>query len=804
MSSLLNWPRLLAILLLIGCTVLVGCENSKDKAQSHYENGLELVEQNKLVKAKLEFRNTLKLDKEHTSALFELGNVEFAQKNYVGAVRIFLGVAEADPKHVVARVNLARIFLLANKMDDALKFADEAYALDSKHVNVLAIKAALAIRQKSYEDAIRFAEAALQADANSVDALMVLAAERVEHSDPKGALAFLERGIAGEEKNLGLQVFKIKVLEQLNDLQGIEQTLVRLSVLYPSQLAIHNNLAKWYLRRDDKDAAEDVVRKYLSNNPDDEKAGSNLVGFVRNQRGIAEAEKELSALINTSSSDSFDYNFALAELIYEKGDTEKANEYLRKLIADNGGNENGVKAQLFLARRLLSQNKQEEALSLAESVIADDAKNVDALLVRASIKTTKNNYPSAIEDLRNALNEEPRSVNILQALATVYERNGQIVLAEENLAKAVEIQEFKGGTGLELARFLVRYGKPKRAESVLGNVIQKTPGDEDALKQLAQLKLGRGDWQGAGKIAETLAKVNDNNKLFVNRVRAQVLAGQNQIDKSIRILQEAALDDPSDVSPTADLFRLYVRSKKFDAAEELVNSELETNPSNVLAHVRMGFLHNLQNNIDAAEASYKKAIEVDKVSGNGHYALASFYSREARFEEAEKTVRDGLALNKRSLPMQLLLANILEVGQNYEEAISVYEDMYLAEPRSLIVANNLASLLSEFSTNSDSLQKAYDIAYSRFRNSNVPQFLDTLGWIHVKREEFGDAVSHLRKAAEGLPNNGVVQFHLGMAYKGLGRDELAIASLKKAEALMKNQDLREKDVLMKSLKELSE
>jgi hypothetical protein len=42
----------------------------------------------------------------------------------------------------------------------------------------------------------------------------------------------------------------------------------------------------------------------------------------------------------------------------------------------------------------------------------------------------------------------------------------------------------------------------------------------------------------------------------------------------------------------------------------------------------------------------------------------------------------------------------------------------------------------------------------------------------------------LKSAAEKLSDNGVVNYHLGMAYKDLGQKDLAVASLEKALALV--------------------
>ena len=73
--------------------------------------------------------------------------------------------------------------------------------------------------------------------------------------------------------------------------------------------------------------------------------------------------------------------------------------------------------------------------------------------------------PSA--DLLDALNYLPRSTDLMLALATAYERNGLIELADKQLADATRVSDLDPNVGLEYAAFLQRRGSIARAEDVL-------------------------------------------------------------------------------------------------------------------------------------------------------------------------------------------------------------------------------------------------------------------------------------------------------------------------------------------------
>ena len=83
--------------------------------------------------------------------------------------------------------------------------------------------------------------------------------------------------------------------------------------------------------------------------------------------------------------------------------------------------------------------------------------------------------------------------------------------------------------------------------------------------------------------------------------------------------------------------------------------------------------------------------------------------------------------------------------------------------------NNLASLLSESRNDAKSLERAYELA-QRLDPAASPYFQDTLGWIHYLRSENTLALGMLRSAADKLPNEPAVLYHLGMVYAAFGTE----------------------------------
>jgi tetratricopeptide (TPR) repeat protein len=162
-------------------------------------------------------------------------------------------------------------------------------------------------------------------------------------------------------------------------------------------------------------------------------------------------------------------------------------------------------------------------------------------------------------------------------------------------------------------------------------------------------------------------------------------------------------------------------------------------------------------------------------------------------------VQAGLQQQPKAYALHLNRANLLEAKGEYDTAIAEYESMLKDQPGSMIVANNLASLLADHRADKASLAQASSIA-ALLKNSDVPQFKDTLAWVSYQQGDYPTAILLLEDAATKLTNNALVQYHLGMSYLAVGQDAKAMERFKKVgELAPNNTELKQKiDAALKS------
>lgn len=132
--------------------------------------------------------------------------------------------------------------------------------------------------------------------------------------------------------------------------------------------------------------------------------------------------------------------------------------------------------------------------------------------------------------------------------------------------------------------------------------------------------------------------------------------------------------------------------------------------------------------------------------------------------------------------IRLSMAGLQILKGNSDDAISQYEAILTDRPNALVAVNNLASLLLDNRADPQSLARAVSLSET-LKNSNVPQFQDTVGWAQYKQGDFRSAISTLESAIAKQPSIAALRYHLGMSYAAAGQKEKAAEQFKAASAL---------------------
>ncbi|MFN3262671.1 MAG: tetratricopeptide repeat protein [Pikeienuella sp.] len=771
-------PLRVALTLAAGLA-LAGCDSAEDRLARHLANAEEHLAAGAPEKATLELRNALSLDANNVKAHMGMATIYEGQRNFPAMLAHLNKVLESDPTNVDALVKVGQMMMLGNRLDEALTNANEALAAAPQDVAAMVLKAGVSLRLGNFANAVELAQAAIALDPDNPTAHAVLIGERLQAGDAAGARAIADDITTRAPEDLGVALVKLQIVEQEGDEEALIAYMREMVSRFPDQVVLRRGLAQLHIRRDEFDLAEAELRAIAEAAPDDPQPALAVVQFLNSVSGIDAARAELASLVE-SRADKAPFEIALAELDYAVGAKDEAKARLESMIEREAANADVANSiRLILARQFLRDEKREDALALVQTVLEADAANVDALAIRSALRYDAGEYDAALLDARAALASAPDNAQLLLLSGRTNMRAGNADLAGENFASAMRASGYAPEVTMEYVSYLRLRQRSDAILTVLAEAVARHPSDETLLTELAAAQLRAGDWVGAEETSNRLASVDKDT---AQRVRAASLTGRERFDESLALLGELAEGGEGQDSTLASIIQVYARAGRIDEARTFLNDVLTENPANARALLLRGFLSASEDDLEAAEADYRAAVAADPTDPAAALTLARVLMSKGDEAAAIAAAEEAIATVSSTGMLRLFIGGIHEGARRFDEAIAQYRAMFEEQPTSLVAANNLASLLTEHkSDDPEAIAEAARISVV-LRNIEVPAFQDTFGWVQHLNGDSELALRHLIPAADGLPDNPYVRYHIGAVYAALGDAAAARPHLEAAVA----------------------
>ncbi|MEM6487474.1 MAG: tetratricopeptide repeat protein [Pseudomonadota bacterium] len=772
--------RASTVALLTGALLLAACDSVEERIAGHMERAEQLSVDGEPEKAIVELRNVLQLKADHVEARLKIARLLEDGGNFQAAVGHYLVAVENDVTNVDARVRLAQYMLVTNQLDRALELSDQAYELRPRDPDVLAVRASTAFQMDEKDFAIELASRAVEIEPTHAAANVVLITHQVEAGDLDTALAMADTILEVHGEDLSLHLMKLRLLELM---QRPEAALEQLELIvrdFPKIATARSALATQYIERGQLDEAEAQLREILALRPGDVDSQLEVIRFLLANRGFDAAETEVMSAIDAAE-DPWPFQETLSAL-YEQNDRDDDAIAVMQAIVD-AGEGNVIGAKVRLAQFAIRREERDRAETLVDDVLTTDPENVDALAIRGALQLERNEYDAAIETLRVGLSAEPEDVRLLLLSGRAHMLNGNDALGSDQLATATRVSNYRPDVALEYTRYLLQRGRLDGAEAVLSEAARRAPNDRELLTALADLRLRQEDWVGAEAVAAQLRELDDG-AVLAERVIAASMSGQEKFAESAQILQGLANDGTVGMDGTMTaMVQNLVAAQRTEEASALVDDVLRDDPENYRARLLAASLAQSREGTAKAIEMFEAILEDFPQNPEIYFVMYRVRLSQNDREGALQLVRDGVVETDGNVRLRLLLAGLEEAAGNFDAAIEQYELVFEATPESLIAANNLASSLAEHRADDpEQLARAIRIA-KRLRGTNVPEMQDTLGWTLFLGGEREEAVAVLQQAAAGLPNNPLVQYHLGAALAANDQPYRARLALERALAL---------------------
>lgn len=308
-----------------------------------------------------------------------------------------------------------------------------------------------------------------------------------------------------------------------------------------------------------------------------------------------------------------------------------------------------------------------------------DPKNVTARFVLSALLERKGDRPAAMEQMKAAVAADPKNSQARGNLAGLYLRSGDNASAEETLRQAAdELSDSKEASTMLLA-YYTQINQTAKAEPAYAALVAKHPKSAPLRLEYARIVLANKDVTKAKGLVADLVK-SDPNDPDVAVLNGGLMMNDGKFNEAFDVLQKAAKSSPQNLQVKLWLGRAAMAKGDTTVAEQSFRDATGINPRSIDA------LSGLAQTA-LAKKDYSLLIQVAETTMTVAPQLSNPYVWRGLAEQSQKDpqkakadFQQALKLNPKDSTASLQLGQIALGENKYPEARTFLEQTLVSNP----------------------------------------------------------------------------------------------------------------------------
>ncbi|WP_260291308.1 XrtA/PEP-CTERM system TPR-repeat protein PrsT [Sedimenticola hydrogenitrophicus] len=419
------------------------------------------------------------------------------------------------------------------------------------------------------------------------------------------------------------------------------------------------------------------------------------------------------------------------------------------------------------------------------------AATTEEYIKEAEAYLEKGEARTAVIQLKNALQENPTSIEARLLLGRIYLQAGDGASAEKEFERAKRMNAAKSYWELPLARAYLMQGK---FQEVLDN-LQEEPGS--SLENRTSIWLLRGDaYHGLRQYAQardayTTARQLDpqSQQAMLGLIMTDI--AENHRSEALGNLDTLLSNHPENIAARVMRGEIQQLTGNPDLARADFDQVLEQQPENIRALLGRAQINLTGGNLAQAKADAEKLDTLVPRHPKLLHLRGAIALLEQDLDKAETLLQQALSASPESLPTLTLLGAVSFYKGNYEAAHRHLSMALKAQPALLPAIKLLASVQHKLKR-SDAVVKLLVPALERYPND--PQLMAMLGTAYMQMKRFEEGSALMSRAIEIKPDLAAYRTQLALGLMAQGKSGEAIEQLE--NTIEMEQEFIQADILL--------
>lgn len=363
--------------------------------------------------------------------------------------------------------------------------------------------------------------------------------------------------------------------------------------------------------------AEQFNRKMFKNFPDsfeNKYCEALILLFTGENEQALKAFSEVEE--HFCSSPKFYNNFGKAALDF--GEAEKAGGLFRKALEIEPGNN---LSQYNLACTYIQLEKNKQAKTVLESLVAQSPDNADYLCALADVYRLEGGYKKSIRLYQSVLKIQENHIAANSNIGVLLVYFGQVDGSLKHCLKATKFAPKNALSHLNLGRCLVRLERFEEAMNAFADAFVLEPESPEICAEIADVWFSSGDLQEASDWYKRALKFSPDSTHAIAGI-ARILLDADNIEAALVLLDEKLEIFPDDI----DLNRAYVDALWDDGdvnkAIKTLDKIQSSIPENPWLLSKKGQLLASSGDVDGSLDCYRKALMINPICIPALHGLA--------------------------------------------------------------------------------------------------------------------------------------------------------------------------------------
>jgi len=523
--------------------------------------------------------------------------------------------------------------------------------------------------------------------------------------------------------------------------------------------------------------------------------------FNRKKRQMTQAENERTRMSALN-------HFSYALIHVQEGRSDLALKELDRAIDSDPDSAYLREIKAYL---LFQKGKYDEAIESADEALDIEPERAFAYNVKGMAHKAREEYEKAEQAFMKAVEHEPDEQEYILNLADVRLRQGQAKQALSTLQWYSERHPEDLDVRYYIATIHISMGQARMGEEILKRIVEADPRHYPALKDLFQMKAGRGQWDQAVKYGSILLSYYPSDSES-RMMMMDVLLRKGDHGRALQVLEagkRVGVPDPQWWIRKGFLYLSLRETEKsrqeFEGALALDRSSSEATFGLGLAALQAGdkkeaaaYFDSIPEDSEAYVDAQRQLAAIAVQNRDPHGALeimenvlekaphsvqavisyAAVARQAGEFEKAENALKNALDKNPGDEDLLYELGMTYYFQGDVEKSLDTMHEVLNRNPNSARTLNFIGYTWAEEGRNLDQAEKYIKKALEL--EPGAGYIMDSLGWVYFQRGEYEKAMQWLQEALEKAGPDAEILEHIGDTYLKLGNRDKAIESYERA------------------------